>query len=69
MADSPQSEPVLTFKLSDVNEFRCSACDQEIRSLGGNGRFIVVGIQDLVETFKLHVEQCHTFHPQTRNKD
>ena len=49
---------MLTFKLSEVNTFRCSACEQEIGSLG-NGRFVIGGIADLIAIFKIHVEQNH----------
>ncbi len=52
-------EPMLTFKLSDLNEFQCSACGKEVVSLH-NGRFIVAGIPDLIATFRKHVELCHS---------
>jgi hypothetical protein len=52
-------EPVLTFKLSNLNVFNCSACGQEVAS-SQNSRFIVAGISDLIATFKRHVELCHS---------
>jgi len=50
------TEPMLTFKLSDLNAFHCSACGQEIAS-SHNSRFIVAGVADLIATFKTHVQQ------------
>ena len=52
-------EPTLTLKLSDGNEFYCSACHTSIASLG-NGRFIVGPLRELVEMFRNHVERFHT---------
>jgi len=57
--DTTITEPMLTFKLSDLNAFYCSACAQEIAS-SHNSRFIVVGIADLIARFKTHVQQCHS---------
>jgi|HubBroStandDraft_2_1064218.scaffolds.fasta_scaffold1648732_1 hypothetical protein len=56
--DSTIPEPMLTFKLSDRNEFHCSACGQEVAS-AYNSRFIVDRVADLIATFKVDVEQCH----------
>lgn len=56
----PQSEPTLIFRLSDENEFHCSACGNPVASLG-NGRFIVgTGIRDLIAAFREHVGRYHT---------
>jgi len=57
-------EPVLTFKISNVNEFRCSACDAMIASID-NGRFVVSGLADLIDAFKDHVARFHSkeLHP------
>lgn len=58
MANS-SPEPMLTFKLSDKNDFYCSACQQPVASLG-NGRFIVATLHDLIAVFREHVRRCHT---------
>jgi hypothetical protein len=57
-------EPMLTFKLSDRNEYNCSACGHEVAS-AHNSRFIVAHITDLIAAFKTHVEQCHSVAPPT----
>jgi hypothetical protein len=56
--NNPVLEPMLTFKLSD-NDFRCSACEREVAS-SKNSRLVVVGIADLIATFKTHVGLCHS---------
>jgi hypothetical protein len=48
------TEPMLTFKFSDGQEFHCSACGQDIAS-AHNSRFIVDRVQDLITAFKTHV--------------
>jgi hypothetical protein len=55
----PKSEPLLTFKLSEADEFRCSACGHAVVQLG-NARFVVSGIPDLIAAFKEHVGRVHT---------
>ena len=54
----PQSEPMLTFKISDVNEFHCSKCGATIASTADR-RLVVVGLADLIDVFKDHVSRCH----------
>jgi hypothetical protein len=60
-------EPVLEYRLSRPRRFHCSLC-----GFGpGEGTFVVVGdIADLLECFKLHVEQFHSrgedFSPKTK---
>lgn len=51
-------EPTLTLKLSDGNNFYCSACHDCIASIG-NGRFIIGSLRELVEMFRNHVERLH----------
>ena len=58
MTTPAESEPMLTFKLSDENEFRCSACQIPIASFG-NGRFVVAGLPDLIAAFRDHVARYH----------
>jgi len=53
-----EPEPLLTLKLSDRNEFHCSACQRSVTSVG-NGRFVVVGITDLIASFEEHVSRFH----------
>jgi hypothetical protein len=57
--EKPKSEPMLTFRLSEGNEFRCSACGHAVVQLG-NARFVVSGIPDLIAAFKEHVGRVHT---------
>lgn len=59
MAKSESEEPMLTFKLSDETEFRCSTCQNPIASVG-NGRIVVVGLPDLIAAFREHVGRYHT---------
>ena len=59
MAKSESEEPMLTFKLSDETEFRCSVCQNPIASVG-NGRIVVVGLPDLIAAFREHVARYHT---------
>ena len=56
--DTTIPEPTLTFRISDRNEFHCSARGHEIAS-AHNSRFIVDRVADLIATFKVDVEQCH----------
>jgi hypothetical protein len=56
--ESFESEPELVFKLSDQNEFYCSACGSTVASIG-NGRFVIGGIPGLIAAFKEHVERYH----------
>jgi hypothetical protein len=53
-----QSEPNLTFKISDVNEFHCSECGATIASTSDR-RLVVLGLADLIDVFKDHVSRCH----------
>ena len=50
---------MLTFKLSDETEFRCSACQNPVASVR-NGRIVVVGLPDLIAAFREHVRRYHT---------
>ena len=59
MAKSESEEPMLTFKLSDKTEFRCSICQNAVASVG-NGRFVIVGLPDLIAAFREHVRRYHT---------
>ena len=59
MTTPPGSEPMLTFKLSDRTEFRCSVCQDPIASVG-NGRIVIVGLPDLIEVFRNHVARYHS---------
>jgi hypothetical protein len=45
------TEPTLTIKLSDRNEFHCSVCGHEVIS-APNSRFIVNRVTDLIAAFK-----------------
>jgi hypothetical protein len=45
---------MLTFKLSDRDEFHCSACGIGVASVHNN-RFVVSGQADLIATFREHV--------------
>lgn len=57
--ESSESEPELIFRLSDQNEFYCSACGGTIASIS-NARFVVGdGIPGLIAAFKEHVEHHH----------
>jgi hypothetical protein len=56
--EPPESEPKLTFRLSDQNEFLCLACGRIIASVG-NDRSVVVELPDLIALFKKHVELYH----------
>ena len=58
MSQTP-SEPMLTFKISDVNEFRCSECGATIASTTDR-RLVVVGLADLIDVFKDHVSRAHS---------
>ena len=58
MAKSEPEEPMLTFKLSDETEFRCSACQNPVASVR-NGRIVVVGLPDLIAVFRDHVRRYH----------
>ena len=58
MAKSESEEPMLTFKLSDKTEFRCSACQNSVASVR-NGRIVVVGLPDLIVAFREHVLRYH----------
>jgi hypothetical protein len=57
---TPESEPepLLIFKLSDETEFRCSICHNPVASVG-NGRFVTVGLPDLIAAFRDHVRRYH----------
>jgi hypothetical protein len=62
--DTTIAEPMLTFKLSDRNEFHCSTCGQKI-ALAHNSRFIVDRVADLIAAFKTHIEDCHANEPSS----
>ena len=53
---------MLTFRLSDLNEFHCSYCGHEVAS-AHNSRFIVNRVTDLIAAFKTHVE--HSMYQST----
>ena len=57
--DETVPEPMLTFRLSDLNEFHCSSCGHEVAS-AHNSRFIVDRVTDLIAAFKTHVELRHS---------
>jgi len=59
MSKSESEEPMLTFKLSDETEFRCSVCHDSIASVR-NGRIVVVGLPDLIAAFRDHLARYHT---------
>ena len=59
MANSESEEPMLTFKLSDETEFRCSICHDAVASVR-NGRIVVVGLPDLIAAFRDHLARYHT---------
>jgi hypothetical protein len=59
MAKSESEETMLTFKLSDENTFRCSACQNPV-ALVGNGQIVVVGLPDLIAAFRDHLGRYHT---------
>src|SRR3984893_9360746 len=59
MAKSESEEPMLTFKLSDETEFRCSVCHDSIASVR-NGRIVVVGLPDLIAAFRDHLARYRT---------
>jgi hypothetical protein len=59
MAKSESEEPMLTFKLSDETEFRCSVCQNPVASVR-NGRIVVVGLPDLIAAFRDHLARYHT---------
>lgn len=59
MAKSESEEPMLTFKLSDETEFRCSVCHDPVASVR-NGRIVVVGLPDLIAAFREHIRRYHT---------
>jgi hypothetical protein len=65
--ESSESEPELVFKLSDQNEFYCSACGCAVASIG-NGRFVVSGLPDLIVLFKQHVERYQPKQSQERQE-
>jgi hypothetical protein len=58
VVESSESEPELIFRLSDQNEFYCSACGDTVASLG-NGRFAIGGIPGLIAAFREHVQRQH----------
>jgi hypothetical protein len=68
MAIPESGEPILTLKLSDETEFRCSVCQNPIASVG-NGRIVVVGLPDLIAAFRDHVRRYHAKEDATRVSD
>ena len=68
MPKSESEEPMLTFKLSDETEFRCSVCQNPVASVG-NGRIVVVGMPDLIAAFRDHLARYHTKEDVSRATD
>jgi hypothetical protein len=56
--EKSESEPMLTFKLSDRDEFRCSAYGVAVASIH-NSRFVVSGLADPIAMFREHVGRYH----------